>query len=47
MEAAIGASARMELGACSATDGPFDGATIAIAAVKPCAFGTPLRGPGA
>ena len=28
-------------------DGPSDGATAAIAAVKPCAFGAPLRGCGA
>jgi len=39
--------APMELGACSATDGTFDGAATAIAAVKPCAFGAPLRGCGA
>jgi len=28
-------------------DGTADGATTAIAAVKPCAFGAPLRGFGA
>jgi hypothetical protein len=30
-----------------AKDGTFDGAATAIAAVKPCAFGAPLRGCGA
>jgi len=27
-----------------AKDGTFDGAATVIAAVKPCAFGAPLRG---
>jgi len=30
-----------------ANDGTFDGAATVIAAVKPCAFGAPLRGCGA
>ena len=34
----------MELSACGAMDGAGDGAATAIAAVKPCALGAPLRG---
>jgi multiple antibiotic resistance protein len=42
-----GAVAPMELSARRTLDGTFDGAATAIAAVKPCAFGAPLRGCGA
>jgi hypothetical protein len=34
----------MELCACFAMDGIFDDAATAIATVKPCVFGAPLRG---
>jgi len=37
----------MELIVCRATNGTADCAATAIAAVKPCAFGAPLRGVGA
>jgi hypothetical protein len=37
----------MELIVCHAPDGTVDCAATAIAAVKPCAFGAPLRGVGA
>jgi hypothetical protein len=39
--------APMELNVCRTMDGTLDCAAIAIAAVKPCAFGAPLRGFGA
>jgi hypothetical protein len=37
----------MELIVWRATDGTVDCAATAVAAVKPCAFGAPLRGVGA
>jgi len=37
----------VKFGVCCAMDGTLDCATTAIAAVKPCAFGAPLRGCGA
>jgi hypothetical protein len=43
-EVAIGRSTLVDL---RAKDGTFDGAAPAIVAVKPCAFGAPLRGCGA
>ena len=43
-EVPIGRSTLVDL---RAKDGTFDGAAAAIVAVKPCAFGAPLRGFGA
>ena len=47
VEVPIGAVALMELCGCRAMDGTCNCAATATAAVKPCAFGAPLRGCGA
>jgi len=47
VDAAFWIVASMEFGVCCAMDGTLDCAATAIAAVKPCAFGAPLRGCGA